>query len=81
MFFGGDAVDAGSGSITQPSELSRRKYTIAGQVILSYNKNVISTHTPVDRRANMKILNITAQKPSSTGSGVFLSELVRVFAG
>lgn len=28
----------------------------------------------------MKILNITAQKPSSTGSGVFLSELVRVFA-
>lgn len=28
----------------------------------------------------MKILNITAQKPSSTGSGVFLAELVRVFA-
>ena len=29
----------------------------------------------------MKILSITAQKPSSTGSGVFLAELVRVFAG
>lgn len=28
----------------------------------------------------MKILSITAQKPGSTGSGVFLSELVRVFA-
>lgn len=28
----------------------------------------------------MKILSITAQKPSSTGSGVFLAELVRVFA-
>lgn len=28
----------------------------------------------------MKILSITAQKPSSAGSGVFLTELVRVFA-
>ena len=28
----------------------------------------------------MRILSITAQKPDSTGSGVFLSELVKVFA-
>jgi len=28
----------------------------------------------------MKILSITAQKPGSTGSGVFLTELVKVFA-
>ena len=28
----------------------------------------------------MKILSITAQKPNSTGSGVYLTELVRQFA-
>ena len=28
----------------------------------------------------MRILSITAQKPSSTGSGVYLTELVREFA-
>lgn len=29
----------------------------------------------------MKILSISAQKPHSTGSGIYLSELVKVFAG
>ena len=28
----------------------------------------------------MKILSITAQKPNSTGSGVYLTEVVRQFA-
>ena len=28
----------------------------------------------------LRILNITAQKPDSTGSGVFLAETVRAFA-
>ena len=28
----------------------------------------------------MRILNVTAQKPNSTGSGIFLSELMKEFA-
>ena len=28
----------------------------------------------------MKILSITAQKPSSTGSGIYLTELVKEYA-
>ena len=28
----------------------------------------------------MRILNVTAQKPNSTGSGIFLSELMMEFA-
>lgn len=28
----------------------------------------------------MRILNVTAQKPNSTGSGIFLTELMKEFA-
>ena len=30
-----------------------------------------------DRRGKMRILSVTAQKPDSTGSGVYLTEVVR----